>query len=110
MALSPSPQPMSRTSPWIQPPACQPMTLSLGALLSHGGVATGAMPSPGLSPRYSASKSKCCDPEDSWEELEPVVVIRSTVEILDDMSSILHSGCSTIHPLPMDVREQADRP
>src|SRR6201996_5086105 len=99
MALSPSPQPMSRTSPWIQPPACQPMTLSLGALLSHGGVATGAMPSPGLSPRYSASKSKCCDPEDSWEELEPVVVIRFTVGDLHDMSSNLRSVWSVIQAL-----------
>ena len=34
-----------------QPPDCQAMTLSLGALLSHGGVVIGAMPSPGLSPR-----------------------------------------------------------
>lgn len=32
---------MSSTSPCTQPPVCQPMTLSLGALVSHGGVVIG---------------------------------------------------------------------
>src|SRR5271163_583398 len=94
MALSPSPQPTSRTSPWIQPPVCHAMTLSLGALASHGGVVIGAMPSPGLWPRYSASKSMCCDLEASWEELEPVVVISTRVIDLNDTSSNDCSGQS----------------
>src|ERR1700758_879376 len=73
MALSPSPQPMSRTSPWTKPPLCQPITFSLGALVSQGGVGIGGMPSPGLSPRYSASKSIRCNPEGKPEESEPVI-------------------------------------
>ena len=44
MALSPSPQPISRTSPWISPASCQAMTFSLGALVSHGGVVIGGTP------------------------------------------------------------------
>src|SRR6516225_11489142 len=76
MALSPSPQPMSRTSPCTQPPSCHAMTFSLGALVSHGGVVTAGKPSAGLSPRYRASKSRIGKREEFEGDVEPVIFAR----------------------------------